>query len=202
MKFILLLLIVSLLSTSAEAQNRRDRNRAPDRSGSSPGSSSDSPIADDGTDKNSFDHYKVLSEHNIFTKSRRPTTRPGRDTSADRPPSKPEVAFILTGCVIENDNKYAAFVENAQSGVTLKVSPGESIATGKVTTIGFDFLEYETGGQKTRVEIGQNFTGSIASLAEVIAAPTAGPTTGPVDLSNLSMEDRLKRRRLAETGGK
>jgi len=202
MKFILPLLIVSLLATSTEAQNRRDRNRGPDRSGSSPGSSPDSPVADDNTDKSSFDHYKVLSEHNIFTKSRHPTTLPGRDARSDRPPPKPEVAFILTGCVIENDNKYAAFVENAQSGVTLKVSPGESIATGKVTAIGFDFLEYETGGQKTKVDIGHNFTGSIVSLAEVIAAPTTGPTTGPIDLSNLSMEEKLKRRRLLETGGK
>ena len=199
MKFILPILIVSLLAATSEAQNRRDRNRGPDRT---PSDSSSTPIADDNTDKNSFDHYKVLSEHNIFTKSRHPTTRPGRDPRSDRPPPKPEVAFILTGCVIENDNKYAAFVENAQSGVTLKVSPGESIATGKVTAIGFDFLEYETGGQKTRVEIGQNFTGSVASLAEVIAAPTTGPTTGPVDLSNLSMEEKLKRRRLLETGGK
>ena len=100
--------------------------------------------------------------------------------------------------MIEDDNKYAAFVENAQSGVTLKVSPGESIATGKVTAIGFDFLEYETGGQKTRVEIGHNFTGSVASLATIMSAPTTGPTTGPVDESNLSIEERLKRKHLRE----
>jgi hypothetical protein len=73
---------------------------------------------------------------------------------------------VLTGCVIQDDNKYAAFVENAQTGVTLKVSPGDAIATGKVTNIGFDFLEYETAGQLTRMEIGHNFTGSVASLAE------------------------------------
>ena len=205
MKFILPLLVISLLATSAEAQNRRDRNRGsdrpPDRNGSSPGPSAASPVPDDNTDKSSFDHYKVLSEHNIFTKNRRPTTRPGRDTRADRPPPKPEVAFVLTGCTIENDNKYVAYVENAQTGVTLKVSPGESIATGKVTAIGFDFLEYETGGPKTLVEIGHNFTGSVASLAEVIAAPTTGPTTGPIDLSNLSMEEKLKRKRLLEMSG-
>ena len=52
------------------------------------------------------------------------------------------------------------------------------------------------------MEIGHNFTGSVASLAEVMAAPTTGPTTGPVDLSNLSIEERLRRRRLQETGGK
>ena len=83
----------------------------------------------------------------------------------------------------------------------MKVSPGESVATGKVTAIGFDFLEYETGGQKTRVEIGHNFTGSVASLANVMAIPTTGPTTGPVDESNLSIEEKLRRRRLRELGG-
>lgn len=206
MKFFLPLLMISLLGVSAEAQNRRDRStrdRTPDRSSSSNGSAG-SPIADDNTDKSSFDHYKVLSDHNIFTKTRRPpSTQRSRDPRFDRPTPKPEVAFVLTGCVIEDDNRFAAFVENAQTGVTLKVSPGDSVASGKVSAIGFDFLEYESGGQKTRVEIGHNFTGSIASLAEVIAAPpTTGPTTGPVDLSNLSVEERLKRRRLQETGGK
>jgi hypothetical protein len=198
MRIFLPLLIVALFAMTADAQNRRDRStrdRTPDRSSSSVGSGS--TISDDSADKSSFDHYKVLSEHNIFAKNRRPpSTQRSRDSRSDRPPSRPEVAFVLTGCVIENENHYAAFVENAQTGVTLKVSPGDSIATGKVTAIGFDFLEYETGGQKTRVEIGHNFTGTVASLAEVIAAPTTGPTTGPVDLSNLSMEEKLKRRRL------
>ena len=204
MRFFLPLLIVSLFVASAEAQNRRDRtnrDRGPDRS--STGGASGTPIPDDNTDKSSFDHYKVLSEHNIFTKNRRPpSTQRSRDPRFDRPPSKPEVAFVLTGCVIEDVNRYAAFVENAQTGTTLKVSPGDAVASGKVTSIGFDYLEYESAGQKTRVEIGHNFTGSVASLAEVIAAPTTGPTTGPVDLSNLSIEERLKRRRLQETGGK
>ena len=70
MKFFLTLLIVSLFVASAEAQNRRDRtNRAagPDRS--STGGASGTPIPDDNTDKSSFDHYKVLTEHNIFTKN-------------------------------------------------------------------------------------------------------------------------------------
>jgi hypothetical protein len=206
MRFVLAFLMIGLLAATAEAQNRRDRSRdgRSDRSSDdrSAGSSS-SPVPDDNADKSSFDHYKVLSEHNIFARNRRPTSRPTQSSRPDRPPPKPETAFILTGCVIENDNKYVALVENAQTGVTLKVSPGDSVATGKVTAIGFDFLEYETSGQKTKVEIGHNFTGSVASLADVIAAPsTTGPTTGPVDLSTLSIEERLKRRRLLETGGK
>jgi len=205
MKFFLSLLIISLLTGTAEAQNRRDRTR--DRSSDRPGdrssgvSSSASPVTDDNTDKASFDRYRVLSEHNIFTKNRRPTSRPSENSRTDRPPVKPEVAFVLTGCVIQDDNKYAAFVENAQTGVTLKVSPGDPVATGKVTGIGFDFLEYETAGQRTRVEIGHNFTGSMASLANIVLAPTTGPSTGPVDESNLSIEEKLRRRRLRELGG-
>jgi hypothetical protein len=106
--------------------------------------------------------------------------------------------------VIQDDDKYAAFVENAQTGVTMKVAPGDAIATGKVVNIGFDYLEYETAGQLTRIEIGHNFTGSVASLAAIMSAapPTTGPSTGPVDLSNLSIEEKMRRRRLAETGGK
>src|SRR4051812_15673370 len=110
MKYFLPLLIV-LLAASAEAQTRRDRTR--DRSTDRPGdrssavSSSGSPVTDDNTDKGSFDRYRVLSDHNIFTKNRRPTSRPSENSRSDRPPPKPEVAFVLTGCVIEYDNKYA-----------------------------------------------------------------------------------------------
>src|SRR5438552_13563517 len=113
MKLLLPLLIVAMLAVAAEAQNRRDRTRGPDRPANSPTAA---PVADDNTDKDSFDHYKILSDHNIFTKIRHPpTTRGSRDSRSDRPPSKPEVAFVLTGCVIEDDNRYAAFVENAQT---------------------------------------------------------------------------------------
>jgi len=201
MKFILPLLMIGLLAATADAQNRRDRStRDRGTSGGSSGSAA-SPVIDDNADKTSYDRYKVLSEHNIFTKNRRPpSTQRSRDSRGDSPPPKPEVAFVLTGCSIEDENRYAAFVENAQTGVTLKVSPGDSIATGKVTAIGFDFLEYESGGQRTRVEIGHNFTGSVASLATVMAIPTTGPTTGPVDESNLSIEEKLRRRRLRELG--
>jgi hypothetical protein len=199
MRFLLPFLIISLLATTAQAQNRRSRDRSPD--GNRPPSSaspSASAAADDNADATTFDRYKLLSDHNIFMKNRRPATRPSRDNRPDRPPPKPETAFILTGCTIENDNKYVAYVENAQTGVTLKVSPGESIATGKITAIGFDFLEYEAAGQKTRIEIGHNFTGSVASISTYI--PSSGPTTGPVDESNLSTEEKLRRRRLRELG--
>jgi hypothetical protein len=159
-------------------------------------------------DKSSFDRYRVLSEHNIFKKDRvqraGPTTR---DTSREGP-RRPETAFVLRGCVIEGEERFTASVENVQSGVTTKVTVGENIATGKVVEIGFDYLEYETGGQKTRIEVGQNFTGAVASVSSTYtgtssgAVPTTGPaaTTGPVDEANLSVEERLRRRRARELG--
>jgi hypothetical protein len=150
MKFILPLLMIGLLAATADAQNRRDRStRDRGTSGGSSGSSA-SPVIDDNVDKASYDRYKVLSEHNIFTKNRRPpSTQRSRDSGTDRPPPKPEVASVLTGCVIEDENRYAAFVENAQTGRHAESVAGESIATGKVTAIGFDFLEYESSGQNT-----------------------------------------------------
>src|SRR5437867_11063330 len=114
MRFLLTLLIISFVTASAHGQNRRDRtrdrgsDRPADRSSGNP--TSGSPVTDDNTDMTTFDRYKVLSDHNIFTKNRRPATRPTRDSRNDRPPVKPEAAFILTGCVFENENKYAAFV--------------------------------------------------------------------------------------------
>jgi hypothetical protein len=199
MRWFIPLFLLCIVSAEAWAQSRRDRSsdRSSDRrSGSS--SSSASPVADDpNASKTGYERYTILSEHNIFVKnrvqrSRGPTTR---DTSRE-PQRRPEQAFVLTGCVIENENMYAAFVENAQSGATTRVTVGENIATGKVVEIGFDYLEYETGGQRTRVEIGHNFTGAAVSTSTYVNSfPTTGPTTGPVDLANLSVEERMRRRR-------
>jgi hypothetical protein len=51
------------------------------------------------------------------------------------------------------------------------------------------------------VEVGQNFTGAAATASSFAGmAPTTGPSTGPVDESNLSIEERLRRRRLRELG--
>src|SRR5258705_2493060 len=127
MRYFLPLLLVALLAASAQAQNRRDRgntdrgssnngSRTPDRSTARPtGSSSASPVSDENDDKSSFERYRVLFEHNIFMKNRaRPTSRPTNDRQREAP-RRPEVAFILTGCGIQEDNKFAAFVENAQT---------------------------------------------------------------------------------------
>jgi len=212
MRYLLAVMMIGLLASSALAQDRRDRgdrfNRDRDRSSngsrsSSSASSSASPVNDDNPDLTKFDRYQVLSEHNIFVKnrvqrSRGPTTR---ETSREGP-RRPETAFVLRGCVIEDEQKYAAFVENIATGVTRKVTVGEEIATGKVVAIGFDYLEYESSGQRTPIKVGDNFTGTAATTSSIVTLiPTTGPTSGPVDESNLSMLEKLKLKRAREEAG-
>ena len=149
------------------------------------------------------DRYAVLSDRNIFLRERaRPTTQP-RPEPAKR---TPEESFILTGIVAEDEGIRAYFEDIDGQSIT-KAAIGDSIARGKISAILIDAIEYESSGRKTWVEIGSDLTGKSSAVEAVSASDS--PTTAPAEGSaaaakvdpndpNLSMEQRLRLRRLQE----
>ena len=166
--------------------------------------------------------YAVLLNRSIFLKGRQvtargsgvgggnagstgvaPTTLP---VAADAP--RPEGHLVLNGVTLVGAEKYA-FVEDAPAGKVTKVRVGERIASGKVSAITFDAIDYDSNGKVTRVNIGQNLNGvqaappstrpagadASASGGGTAPAPPAG---GPGD----DMLARLRARRQQELGGK
>jgi hypothetical protein len=167
--------------------------------------------------------YGVISDYNIFMKNRGPTPtfdRGPRNTG----PATPEQAFILTGVVFEEDEPRAYF-ESVTQGTIVKLRVGEQIARGIVGEIHIDAIYYARGDEKTWVDVGSYLNGQPAgsvSQARVNAAlggggrfergggggnfstgaapavPAPSAILNDPNFANLSMEERLRLRRLQE----
>jgi hypothetical protein len=163
------------------------------------------PAAERPASRESFrDRYAFITEHNIFlrTRSRPPASRPVRVA----PPRQPEQAYVLRGVVHEN-GEYHAYVENLDTRGMLRLRLGDVVARGRITEIAIDGIDYEQSGQRAWVEVGKSLSGGeiIATPPSLAAADSTAPSTQPSSAStidpndpNLSIEDRLKLRRMQE----
>jgi len=193
---------------SDRQRDRRDRNDWVSRNQDAETAPSTSPAAPYGY----RERYGVLWERNIFLRERGRRERVDRDL---RPaaPRLPEQSLVVTGIVLE-DGEYRAYVEDVSRGTTLKLSVGDAVARGHVVGIEIDALAYENYAGITWIPIGSNLAGaSVTSVSDArIAAAAAGyaGTTQPaaggagavIDASgaNLSIEERLRLRRMQEIG--
>jgi hypothetical protein len=174
------------------------------------------------------DKYGPIAEHNIFLKDRRkPASRPDRGSgygSGAQPERVPEASFILTGVVIE-EGQLRAYVEDSNAGKGLRLSVGDAVARGHIADIEIDAVAYAGPGQPIWVSLGCDFRGNpVASMsparsgsygssaAPTTTSPSAGTGTGtgaaatpapatpagPVDPSNMSIEDKMRARRAQE----
>lgn len=170
------------------------------------------------------DRYGVLAQRNIFLKDRsRPSSGGGGGRNgaaggaATQPARRPvEETLLLRGIVVE-EGEVRAYFEDVVNSRIVRVAEGDTVARGRITTIGLDAVEYEpqagNGGaaaKPTIVIVGHDLTGKLSALDGSFAAGGAGAaaTTGPVMPSgmeginpndpNLTMEQRLKLRRMQE----
>jgi len=114
--------------------------------------------------------FAMLLTRSIFKKGPQQIVDPGAPGSAPatRPAEvvAPEHNLVFNG-VTEADAA-TALVEDTAGHKVNKLHVGDAIASGKVTGIDFDSLEYTVNGKARRIEIGQNLEGTVA-------APTSGP---------------------------
>lgn len=157
------------------------------------------------------DEYGVISERNMFVKDRvrgrgdgegsstQPTTRP---TEA---PLTPEESYILRGVVYEND-AFLAYFENLNTSRIEAVSIGSELAQVRIVDIALDAVELNKDGQTQWISIGRDLRGSPARAYSATAGTGAAPATGTApstaDPGTLSLEERLRQRRLQERGGR
>ena len=146
------------------------------------------------------DRYSVLAERNIFLRDRtvRPAVRNAGPSS--QPAPRPlEESFTVVG-IVEEDDLWRAYVEDATRSATIRLTAGDPVARGTVTRIEIDGIEYDQGGKRTWIFIGNNLTGKIGSggSSDVASSANAGPTSLPFDPSdpNLSVEQRMRLRRM------
>lgn len=154
--------------------------------------------------------YGVLLENNIFVRDRRPSRTPATSQATrPAPPPRPEKDWVLVGVVFE-EGAFRAYFENVRgSGVTRAVV-GDPIASGAITEVYIDAVAYLLDGEVAWIEIGQDLTGEYVEIPGAVVRPTTAPTTpatsatpaGAPDPSALSIEERLRQRRLQESGGR
>jgi hypothetical protein len=147
------------------------------------------------------ERYGVLAEHDIFMRDR---TRHVRVATTRSGFATPEQAFVLTGIVFE-DGEYHAYLEDLQRSESMKVRIGDAVARGQVGDIQMDALQYTGPGGSTWIGIGNNLSGGevgSVSDARIAAAASGGsstqPSSMPANIANLSVEERMKLRRMQE----
>ncbi|WP_428937152.1 hypothetical protein [Fontivita pretiosa] len=193
---------------SDRQRDRWDRNDRVSRNADAEAAPSTSPAAP----YSYRERYGVLWERNIFLRERGRRERVDRDF---RPaaPRLPEQSLVVTGIVFE-DGEYRAYIEDVSRGTTLKLSVGDAVARGKVVGIEIDAVAYENYAGVTWIPIGSNLAGAsvtsvsdarIAAAAAGYAAttqPSAGGAGAAINASgaNLSIEERLRLRRMQELG--
>jgi len=162
--------------------------------------------------------YTLLERKNIFLKGRRPVVGPGspgyNNPGDNLPPRRPEELQVLRGISLQ-EGRRVAFVENTGNNTTSRLTPGSAILSGKITEVGGDYITYDEAGRQTRIEIGHNFAGAVATgyvpagggggdsgggSFNVSGSASASSGAAPPDPNNpnLSVEERMKLKRLQE----
>ena len=153
-----------------------------------------------------WERYLVLSERNIFSRDRnkRPASRPA--STQPRVVITTNEYFVLTG--IGHDGREGiAFIEDTRSGRTIRARVGETVGEGRLVKITLDYVQYESKTKTTRIEIGSNLAGSIASRPSTTTASTrpaatvdAGAPQGATNADTSAILKRMRQRRERETG--
>ena len=188
------------LATIAPAQDRsrdrRDRDRDRDRDGSS--SYATTQPAPSGYNE----RYAILEQRNVFVRDRsRPTSRPLSSGSSSTQPTRRSVeeSLVVRGIAME-EYGYRAYVEDLNTGNTLRLSPGDALGRGQVAAVALDAIAYEHDGKKTWIDIGSDLTGkaSLASASPYASTATTSPTTLPANINlndpSLTVEQRMRLR--------
>jgi hypothetical protein len=137
--------------------------------------------------------FYLLTERSIFIKGRQTVYSGSDDGGGHSGAAKTEDTQIFNGAT-NTDFEMKAYIEDTTSGTINEFKVGDSIAKGKIVDITLDSLEYESGGKKTKVLIGQNLSGVDMVGSETVSSAPVGPQSDIIE--------RMRRRRLEELGGK
>lgn len=123
------------------------------------------------------DEYSVLFGRSMFLRAK---GKPGAAAKGAEPGGPggaatqggPESTLALRGSALQ-DGEYIAFVEDMGDHAIRRVKAGDPIATGRLTGVTLDAVDYEAKGKVTHVAIGENLAGV------PLPAPAPAPTTAP-----------------------
>lgn len=107
--------------------------------------------------------FEVLQKRNVFAHG------PGAG-GPGAAATGPEAMMVLKG-VVEAGGRFMAFVEDKGSKRVETVTEGATLASGRITGMNLDGIEYQAGGSAARrIAVGQNLRGEV-----VPPTPTSKP---------------------------
>jgi hypothetical protein len=108
--------------------------------------------------KNSWDDYKILSERNIFSRSR---TKVVPVVNEIKQPVivVPEQTYYTLRGITKQAEEFVSFVEDSRTMTVKKVRKGDRIGPGKAGDITLDDMSYVNGGKTISVKIGMTLEG-------------------------------------------
>jgi len=163
-----------------------------------------------GPEPASWEDYTVVVTKNIFLRNRGSSSRRAEDAAREAPPAPPPEHYMMVRGTVQQGQEFLAFLEDIRTGTTSVLRVGEAVATGRLTAITLDNVEYESNGVAKTVMIGQNLEAQAASplgmgeLSEVVGSsqvPLSGTAGGkPASQEDTAVMERLRQRRQEEAG--
>lgn len=110
----------------------------------------------------SWEDYSIVSERNIFSRTRRPRSTVVAETvkQAETVTRTEQSYLVLRGVVREKD-VFISFIEDSRTGGVKRVREGEAIGGGTLADATLDFISYRLADADTRVEIGRTLEGKV-----------------------------------------
>ena len=188
----------TLAPAQDRSRDRRDRDRDRDSSSSSSSYATTQPAPSGYNER-----YAILEQRNVFVRDRsRPTSRPLSSGSSSTQPARRSIeeSLVVRGIAME-EYGYRAYVEDLNTGNTLRLSPGDTLGRGHVSAVALDAIAYEHEGKKTWIDVGSDLTGktsiAVASSPYASSAMTS-PATLPANVNlndpSLTVEQRMRLR--------
>lgn len=114
--------------------------------------------------QNVWTKYQIILQRNIFSRQRSAIRQ---RQSSDRPRAvvvpNPESYFLLKGIVQEAD-KFIAFIEDNRSNSVLRLREGDSVARGIVKNFTLDAIEYQLEDRTINVPLGRDLEGGQGTI--------------------------------------
>jgi hypothetical protein len=139
------------------------------------------PCAGTETKQESWEDYTIITQRNIFSRTRRakidaPAATVNRAPVAVR---TEESYLVLRGVVLER-GVHISFIEDSRTGAVTKARAGEAVGGGALADVTLDYISYNLKGADIRVAIGSTLEGKVPETSSSAYYSGGGYYSNPV----------------------
>jgi hypothetical protein len=127
--------------------------------------------------KDTWDNYKIISERNIFSRSRTKVV-PVSEIPQQPVIVVPEGAYYTLRGITKQSDEFVSFIEDSRTMNVKKVRKGDKLGPGKVGDITLDDISYVNGGKTLKVKTGMNLEGLASSSVSQYYSPRSDVPQG------------------------